>query len=86
MEKLKSLYIDTPAWESLKVDDFVVAVGKTKSNSVYHIAEVKSKPSPRHNRMTRHYVKVFKSDLLTMLRRDKEQKLLPISWYSKKKK
>lgn len=85
MEKQKSLYFDSPSWESVKVDDFLVAIGKTKSNSVYHIAELRSKPIPE-KRMTRHYLKVFKSDLITALRRDQDQRLIPMFWYSRNKK
>lgn len=44
MDELKSLYVDSPSWHTpIKVDDFLVAVGKLKSNSVYHVFEVKSK-------------------------------------------
>ena len=85
MEKMKSLYVDTPQWNDVLVDDFLVAVGKTKSNSVYHVAEVRHVPKPE-KRMTRHYVKVFMSDLLTALKRDPEQQLIPITWYSRNKK
>ncbi|MEX0313439.1 MAG: hypothetical protein AB3N18_04620 [Allomuricauda sp.] len=85
MDELKSLYVDMPSWESLNVDDFIVAVGKTKTNSVYHIAECKHKPRP-NKRMVRHYIKVFKSDLITALKRDPSQQLIPMTWYSRNKK
>lgn len=88
MERLIKLYIDSPIWEnSIEVDDFIVAVGKTKSNSVYHIAEVKSKPSPKDkNWLTRFTVKCYKSDLVTALNRDNDQQLIPMQWYSRNKK
>lgn len=81
------LYIDMPSWSSdlVMVDDFVVAVGKTKSNSVYHIAEVKPVPRPE-KRITRLYLKVFRSDLLTAIRREPSQKVITIQWYSRNKK
>lgn len=87
MEKLKSLYVDVPMnYREVKVDDFIVAFGKTKSNSVYHVAEVKVKERPEH-RTTRYYVKCYKSDLLTCCSRDKEtQRVIDIVWYSRNKK
>lgn len=85
MEKMKSLHIDMAQWESLKVDDFLVAVGKTKSNSVYHIAEIRSVPK-LNSKVVRHHVKVFKSDLITMLRRGSDQGFVVIKWYSRNKK
>lgn len=86
MENPKKLYIDSPSWsEAINEDDFIVTIGKTKSNSVYHISEVKAKPRPEL-RMVRYYVKAFKSDLLTCLQREPHQKLIPITWYSRDKK
>ncbi|AVR47242.1 hypothetical protein C7S20_19400 [Christiangramia fulva] len=87
MEKLISLYIDSPIWEnSIEVDDFIIAVGKIKSNSVYHIAEVKSKQSPKHKKLWRYYVKCYRSDLITALKRDPNQRLISMQWYSRNKK
>lgn len=83
MEEVKKLYVDMPSWGSINVDDFVVTIGKNKSNSVYHVVEVNSKPR-KNKRITRHYLKVYKSDLITCLRRDLEQKLIPMVWYSRK--
>jgi hypothetical protein len=83
-DKPISLYIDSPHWSpDLKVDDFIVAVGEKKSNSVYHIAKVNKK---RRGRTKRFYVKVYKSDLITACRRDPEQSLIAMTWYKRKKK
>ena len=86
MDGLKSLYIDAPTWEEgVKPDDFLVAIGKKQSNSVYHVAEVR--PKPRDNmRMIRYYLKVFKSDLPTAIKRDSDQSIIPIHWYPRSKK
>lgn len=82
--KLKSLYIDMPIWsESVKVDDFLVAVGKKKSNSVYHVAEIKSVIEKPEKRVKRCYIKVLNSDLVTMLSRDSTQRLITITWYKR---
>jgi len=87
MEKLIKLYIDSPVWQnSIQVDDFIIAVGKTKTNSVYHIAEVKSKQSPKHRKLWRYHVKCYRSDLITALGRDKSQALIPMQWYNRNKK
>lgn len=85
MEKKKSLYIDMPNWDNgLRVDDFLVAIGQKKSNSVYHVAEIK-RTVPR-GRMTRYYIQVYNTDLLTALKRDSEQRLITLYWYIRKKK
>lgn len=83
MDKPKKLYMDSPSWQSVKVDDFLVAVGKTKSNSVYHVAEVKT--APKGERKVRHHLKVYKSDLITCLKRDSSQNIHPFTWYSRNK-
>jgi len=85
MEKLKSLYVDRPTGASeIQVDDFLVTVGVKQSNSVYHIAEVKAKPIEKYfGRMTRYYVKVYDSDLMTALQRTKSQQLIPLTWYKR---
>ena len=86
MEKLIKLYIDSPQWEpAICPDDFAVAVGKKQTNSVYHIAEVRSVPKPE-KRITRYYIKCYKSDLITCLKRDINQQLIPIVWYNRNKK
>lgn len=86
MDKLISLYIDCPSWEPpIKADDFLIAVGKLKSNSVYHVFKVNAKPNPI-KRIIRYYVKVFKSDLMNCLKRDECQNIIIIKWYSRNKK
>lgn len=86
MEKLVKLYIDCPAWERpIKVDDFAVAVGKLKSNSVYHVAKVRSAPNLK-KRIVRYHIECYKSDLLTCLKRDSDQGLIIVKWYSRDKK
>ena len=84
-DKPKKLYIDGPTWQKApKVDDFLVAVGKKKSNSVYHIAEVK--PGRVQDRKARYYLNVYKTDLITALRRGPDQALIAVTWYSRNKK
>ena len=86
-DRLRKLYIDMPSWEEgVKVDDFLIAIGKKQSNSVYHIAEVRPPTNPKNERMNRYHLKVFKSDLLTAIKRDSDQKIQPIYWYSRNKK
>tara|TARA_R110002012_G_scaffold190633_1_gene358218 strand:- start:24787 stop:25047 length:261 start_codon:yes stop_codon:yes gene_type:complete len=86
MEKLIKLYIDSPQWEpAILPDDFAVAIGKKQSNSVYHIAEVRPVPKPE-KRVIRYHIKCFKSDLITCLNREPDQKLIPIVWYNRNKK
>jgi len=85
-DKLRSLYIDLPDWKEINVDDFLVAIGLKQSNSVYHIAEVKSIVPKKNIRARRFYLRVYKSDLLTALRRDDDQELIPIQWYRREKK
>ena len=85
MEELKSLYVDMPNWnQGIAVDDFIIAIGNTKSNSVYHVFEVNARPR-RDKRITRYNLKVLKSDLLTALKRDINQKLIPMQWYKRNK-
>lgn len=52
-DKLRSLYIDMPVWNKfgINVDDFLVAIGKTKSNSVYHVFS--SNPKPKKDKRIR---------------------------------
>lgn len=76
--------MDALNWvDPVKVDDFIVAIGVKKSNSIYHVAEVKARPHPKLNKMTRYHMKVFKSDLMTALKRDEDQKLIPVEWYKR---
>lgn len=87
MERLIKLYIDCPTWQkAIKVDDFIVAVGKNKSNSVYHIAEVRGRVSPKNERMIRYSVKCYKANLITALQRGRNQELIPMTLYSRDKK
>ena len=86
MDNLKSLYVDSPSWAPAIIpDDFIVAVGKVKTNSVYHVVESKPKIN-LEKRMVRYYLKVLKTDLLTALKRDPDQQLIPMQWYSRNKK
>ncbi len=84
-EKFKKLQIDSPNWgvkEPIKVDDFLVAIGKNKSNSVYHVAEVTR--TQTRGRTIRQHLKVLKSDLTTALQREPDQTLIPFKWGYKK--
>ena len=83
MERLKSIYVDSPTGSSaLQVDDFLVCIGQKRSNSVYHIAEVN--PKLRMNgRMIRYYLKVYDSDLPTALKRGSGQQLITLTWYKR---
>lgn len=81
-EKLISLYIDRLPWDTdIKPDDFLVAVGGKKSNSVYHIEQSRKVTREPLNRF---YLKCYRSDLVTALRRDKQtQQLIPVFWYKR---
>lgn len=90
MEKIKKLYVDRPSWNTpICVDDFIVTIGVKQSNSVYHILDVNPKPIVKNKmvtmkgKMIRYYIKVFDSDLITALKRDKTQQLIPIQWYKR---
>ena len=86
-EQLKSLYFDMHISDTpIEEDDFLVAIGKKQSNSVYHVAQVRHGNLVRNGIARRYYLKVYKSDLPTALRRDPEQRLLTIQWYSRDKK
>jgi hypothetical protein len=81
-DKLISLYIDkSPNDFAINTDDFLITIGKSKSNSVYHVESVKS--VIQKNGLIRYYVKVFRSDLITMLKRDKNQLLTTVFWYGR---
>ena len=85
-DKLKSLYIDCPIWNpDVSVDDFIVAIGVNKSNSIYHVAEVRKKPYHK-KRKNRFHLKVYVSDLLTLIKRDSIQTLYTMTWYKRNKK
>ena len=83
----KSLYVDSLNYDyQVQVDDFFVAIGKLKSNSVYHVAEIVRRHPVKSGRMTRTHMRVVKTDLITALRRDESQVLIPFQWYSRNKK
>lgn len=85
-DSTKSLYIDISFNKfELLADDFLVAIGKTKTNSVYHVLEITS-IKQRNRHMKRVYFKCLKTDLLTALKRDPEQALTPFQWYKREKK
>lgn len=82
--KTKSLYIDCPRWnDPVKPDDFLVAIGKNKSNSVYHVVE--SRKGREKNRMIRYYLKVINVELIIALSREEDQALIPVYWYTRNK-
>lgn len=86
MENLKSIYIDCAAWDApVNVDDFLISIGVNKSNSVYHVAKVKAVERPEF-RVIRYYCKVFKSDLITALKRDENQRVITLYWYKRETK
>lgn len=84
-DKILSLFVDAPEWEEdIQVDDFIVAMGAKKTNSVYHVVEARTKPHSKP-RMKRNLLKCYRSDLITALRRDPEQKLIPFAWYNRRR-
>lgn len=83
MDKIRKLYIDGNFNFNIKPDDFLIAIGKNKSNSVYHVVE--SIKKIRNNGL-RFQIKVFKSDLMICLKRGKTQRLIPFVWYNRNKK
>lgn len=86
-DKVVKLYIDMPQWSMApREDDFLIAIGKKQSNSVYHIYKVTLSKTKKHPRMVRYNLKCFRSDLPTALRRDPEQNIIPIHWYKREKK
>lgn len=85
-EKLISFWVETEVYEFyIEPDDFIVAEGKLKSNSVYHVVESRCKANKAFD-LFRWHVKVLKSDLLTALRRDPSQRIIPIVWLPRNKK
>lgn len=89
MEQLnfKNLHYDMhKSQPPVQPDDFLVAIGQKKSNTVYHVYSVKPGKVGRKKGRLRPYVKrfhlkVLKSDLATALQRESNQKLWPIYWY-----
>ena len=85
--KTKCINIDMPYVNgTVEVDDFIVAIGKCKSNSVYHVVKVKRVVPSHGGRVNRYYLDVVNSDLLTALRRESCQRLIPMKWRPRKKK
>lgn len=82
-DKILKLYIDCGFDLEINANDFIITIGKNKSNSVYHILE--SRKAERTNGV-RFYLKVFRSDLITCLKRESSQKLIPMVWYNRNKK
>lgn len=81
----RSLYLDTAAWEKgPQVDDFLVAIGKLKSNSVYHVAGAGGFTTPRPH-VRRWHLRVYLSDLPMLVQRDRVQQVWPLHWYPRKK-
>jgi hypothetical protein len=75
----RKLYIDTrESRPSIKVDDFIVAIGKKKSNSVYHISEARHKINAG---FVRNSIVAYKTELYIALMRNKDQQLVPVKWY-----
>jgi len=81
-DKIRKLYIDGDLELNIFPDDFIVAIGKTKSNSVYHVVESVRK---ENGNRVRYNLKVMKSDLQTLIKRSYLQLVIPIQWYSRKK-
>lgn len=77
-DSIKRLYVDSVRDIGIKEDDFIVTIGKLKSNSIYHVIE--SKKTERLNGL-RFHLKVMRSDLLTCIKRDFNQRLIPMIWY-----
>lgn len=83
MDARRKLYIDMAAWEPApRPDDFLVAVGALKTNSVYHVASVRAVPH-RERRAVRYYLQVYRSDLMTCMRRGPEQRVITMRWNSR---
>lgn len=82
-EKLVSIYVDRLPWDTaVKSDDFLVTIGQRQSNSVYHVAEARR--VEQKNKMIRFYLKVYRSDLVMALHREKQtQQLIPLFWYKR---
>lgn len=80
VDKIKSIYVDMPICsDPIKQDDFIVTIGKKKSNSVYHVLESKVKNHPEKS-IIRCYLKVLNTTLPVALKRGVFQKLIPVTW------
>lgn len=83
MEPTRRIYIDMPEWSrAIEVDDFVVAVGRLKSNSVYHVAQVRPVARPAQ-RAVRYHLQVYRSSLLDCICRGPEQQVITMRWHTR---
>ncbi len=81
MDGLRNIYIDMSYDDNpIKRDDFLIAIGKKKSNSVYHVYSVVLKPKASK---IRYHLEVVKCELIDALRREPPQKIQPFYWYSR---
>lgn len=78
IDEIKTFYVDSVTNREIKTDDFIVCIGQKQSNSVYHVIESNKRIFNNRLRFT---VKVFKSDLITCLKRTESQNLIPMIWY-----
>lgn len=85
--EVKRQIMDLPFhYPNPQVDDFLVSEGDTKTNSIYHIMEITKVTWPKA-RIKRIHMQVVKTDLLTMIRRDKVEQLVhPFRWYRQSQK
>lgn len=83
IDSIRKLYVDCLTDIGIKEDDFLVAIGKLKSNSVYHVIESKKTQTIKGFRF---HLKVIKSDLVTCIKRKSDQGLIPMVWNSRNKK
>lgn len=79
----RGLWIDMPAWaRPPRPDDFVVAVSAIKSGAVYLVESCRpvAQKKPRA-RVTRYAMRVFRVDLPTLARRERDQVVFTMAWY-----
>lgn len=82
------LFFDIPfgRWPP-RPDDFVVAVGEFKSGQVYLVKEVRAVRSRAvRERFNRYQMRCFKTDLPTLARRERDQVVFTLRWYSRDRK
>lgn len=81
MEQARRIHIDIPASDpAICIGDFLVAVGKTKTNSVYHVANVIRVCDRPAQHARRVYLEVLPSELRHAIRRDRDTRLIPFKW------
>lgn len=85
--KTRKLWIDMPVNEKAPAtDDFIVAMSRTKSNSVYLVASarqvLRKVPCLTKRRIA---MEVYVVDLATLLRRDADQRIFTMYWYPRTK-